>query len=79
MVILKRNDQIVTSSIADIDNVIVKKDTSAEILRLADDIRSEMLFNYVPNNHDEKIIYYVRGALIRSIVRTKSVTPAKNL
>ena len=58
-------------SIGDIDSVIMKKDTSTENLRLVDDIRGEMLFNYVPNSHDEKIIYYVCGALIRSVVRTK--------
>ena len=55
----------------DIDSVIMKNETATEILRLADDIRGEMLFNYVPNSHYEKTIYYVCGALIRSVVRTK--------
>ena len=36
-----------------------------------------MLFNYVPNSHDEKIIYYVCGALIRSVVRTKKCDACK--
>ena len=53
------------------------KDTSAEILGLADDIRGEMLFNDVPNSHDEKIIYYVCSALIRSVVRTKKCDACK--
>ena len=64
-------------SIGDIDSVIMKKGTSAEIMGLADDIRGEMLFNYVSNSHDEKIIYYVCDALIRSVLRTKKCDACK--
>ena len=63
--------------LGDIDSVIMKNETATEILRLADDIRGEMLFNYVPNSHDEKTIYYVCGALIRSVVRTKKCDACK--
>ena len=64
-------------SIGDIDSVIIKNDTSTGILRLADDIRGEMLFNYFANRHDEKIIYYVCGALIRSVVHTSKCDGCK--
>lgn len=64
-------------TVRDIDAVMTKKDSSKDTERLAADIHAELLFTFIPSEHDQKIVYYICGACARSVFRTKHCVDCK--
>lgn len=62
-------------TVQDIDAAMTKKHKATE--KLAADIHAELIFSFVPGEHDQKIVFYVCGCCARSVIRTKHCEDCK--
>ena len=56
---------------------MTKKNSSKDTERLAADIHAELLFTFIQSEHDQKIVYYICGACVRSVFCTKHCVDCK--